>query len=363
MPFEVTSGSDRRDLLAEIEDFASTYGWTTEYDDIVSSGQLALSNSNCHVALTDTGTTSQTDAVNGGSVTDGHITAALATSINTGNQNFHGHPGSIVTSAGDGDRVITNDLAASLSNIYLFTDAAETYVHCVVQNASNRYTFFSFGNLDKKGMTHADIGYLLGCNYTWWPNVATFAANSNYGPNNIGFTSHALGHIFSPGNVLVTFGSAANIHIPSGVLDTVLGFSSGVQMVTAANIHEPVGVVSSVRPDGLAPASVSGIMSNAARIMNSSATGGAPLWPVPVIYLAGLAEASLSCYLGEIPDVAYVNMQGFAAKDIVTYGSDDWQLFPIKALGDIEETTHGNSPASPANTAQYGIAIKRIPNP
>lgn len=358
MPFDVTSGTDRADVLTELESFAATYGWTTVYDEISIDGQLGISNGNCFCALGDGSTTLRTDSVNGGSLTDGFVFGALGTSLTAGNTQFWGHPGSIVTSSGDTDRVEINDLAGPFSNIYLFTDDAETYIHCVVQSSADRYTFFSLGNLNKNGLSHSDIGYLTGMSYVWWPNAADFSANSGYAPNNIGNATHSLGFLGH---------SETNFFIPNGVLDTAFGFSSGDIVIASSGVSDRMFAL--WRRSGSALASVAALAGFTAGAIldpffvvgNDQTTGGAPLWSIPYFFYD--SSSAVQTYLGDLPDVRMVNLTGFASKDIVTYGSDEWQLFPIKAFGDSEASNWGSNPAYPANTERYGIAIKRVPNP
>jgi hypothetical protein len=347
MPYSVVSGTTARDLLAAIRTFAAANSWTVEYDDVSANGELGLSRLNCHVALTDGGNTSVTDAVNGGSLNDGRIYGGIGSSITTSNHHYYGHPGSIVTINGDSDRVVINDVQGPFSNIYLFTDATGRYINVAAQNTSDRYTHISFGNLNKIGMTHADIGYLSGQNYTWWPNVADYSANSGYGANWPGYSGHNQGFV---GN------SNLHLYTPNGVLNTAYGFASGDQQ-TGGQSATGAQTILYLSEFGFGTATTGRLLDHFHVCGNEATTGGAPLWPLPVSFADDSSD--IRCLLGVLPDTCLFNMTGFSPKQIVTYGSDDWQIFPLKAAGSYENSNFGANAAYPANTYKFGLAYKR----
>jgi hypothetical protein len=342
MPFTVVSATTRADLLSAIATFATSYGWTIEYN---VTGELAMTNSNCHVALSDGGVTARTDSINGGTVNDGIIHGAIAESITTSNHHFYGHPGSIVTTSNDSDRIISNDLTGPFSNVYLFTDTAHTYLHCVTQSSSDRYSLMSFGNLNKLGMSHADVGYAFGEFYTWWPNNSS-VINSLFAPNDISSPYHYIGMF------LETYSS--HVYFPSGVIDTSLGFPSGSQQVSGSSLKNVFN---------RSQAAMSGytqgyLLDHYHFIDNDTTTGGAPLWPIPIRF--SYNSGAISCHLGIFPDIFLFNMSGFAPKATITYGSETYQIFPLKAQGSYANSKLGSSPTQYSNTQNFAIAIKQI---
>jgi len=349
MPYQVTSGTTRKDLLTALKDFASTNGWTVEYDDITANGELALSQLNCNFAVSDGGVSAKTDVINGGTVDDGRLKAAISSSITTSNHHFYGHPDSLCTYDTDADTVYINDLTGPFSNIYLFTDSAVSsrYIHCVVQSSTSRYTHFSIGNLDNMGMSHDDIGYVAGEYYVWWNNNTDYSDNHIFGPNYFGCPYHGIG----------LFGdkTCAHLHIPSGVLDTAFGFPSGLQIIGGSN--EPWLLKNFDREQAFSSASGCPL-DHCNLVSNDSTTGGAPLWPLPSGYFG--PGDGLACVLGVFPDICFVNMTGFYPGEVVTYGSDDWQIFPFKAFGQSEHANYGAIPEPDVNSEFYALAIKRI---
>jgi hypothetical protein len=89
---------------------------------------------------------------------------------------------------------------------------------------------------------------------------------------------------------------------------------------------------------------------------NSPVTGGAPLWPIPALF----NENSIHCHIGDFPDLRLVRMQGFEPQDTFLQGTDTWQVFPFKRKSTYDATNLGTSPAPPANTWDWGYAIKVI---
>lgn len=346
MPYSTTSATTRADLIAAIATFANAAGWTVEYN---VTGEAAFSKKNCHVALSDGGTASRSDMINGGTVTDGLIYMAIGSEITASNHHFYGHPGSIVTSSGDLDKIIVNDLAGPFTNVFLFTDSNvdSNYIHCVIQNSSGRYTYLGFGNLNKLGMSHANIGYAIGTYYIWWNNIADYSSNSSFGPNYFGHYGHVMGVVGESPN--------CHLYIPSGVLDTSLGFASGDQQIGGTS-----GALSIINMDRttLSGAASGRLMDHFHLTANDSTTGGALLWPLVAGY--ALPASGLRCVLGEIPDLCLFNLSGFAARDVLTYGTDEWQVFPQKLAGESANSNYGVNPTTTVNTEFYGYAIKRL---
>ena len=248
MAFLQTTSTGWRDLLAIIRSFAVGQGWSVSYDQITAKGQLGLSKLNCHVAIgslrnsgdtADANVFSRTDSVNGGTLTDSIIGLALGTSLTASNTKYWGHPGSIVTTNTDGDLVQVNDLTGPFSNVWLFSDTGGNYIHIVVQSALERYTSFSFGNLDVKGATVPRCGYTTGMFHTWWPNNAVFSNNTAYDANDPGDASHLWG--------LVGRNSSVNFHIPTGVLNT--SYSWGVTPPIITNSADSILTPGAFRSD------------------------------------------------------------------------------------------------------------------
>lgn len=361
MPNLQTTASTRAALLTAIKTFAVSNGWSLSYDDISGSGNLGIVNSSCALALFDDGAISRTDSINGGTVADGLIKGALGTSLTSTNHNVFGHPGSPEVLANSGFAPIGNDYAAPFSNVWLFADALGSYLHCVTQ-ISDRYTLMSFGNLNKLGMTHADIGYLCMNFFTFWPNQ-TAANNSQYGPNRLSATAngaHSYGVLFE------NFTTTLSIRIPANVLDTTFGFVATDRVLPASGSVNaaPLRVFSRYDTQAEALSTSGGGASPAAldhfwTIGNSPVTGGAPLWPIPALFSEG--SGAIFTHLGDLPDLRLIRLQGFNPQDEFSQGTDTWKVFPFKRKDVFNNTNLGTTPAQSANTLDWGFAIKKVP--
>lgn len=72
----------------------------------------------------------------------------------------------------------------------------------------------------------------------------------------------------------------------------------------------------------------------------------------PIMYFARRAS-SLMSPIGRIPNTRFVSMRNFQPSEVVTYGSEDWMIFPMFAR--YETTPAAGTPSS----GLYGIAHKR----
>jgi hypothetical protein len=350
MAFQQTSSSDWRDLLSIIKSFATGQGWTVVYDSISSKGQLGIEKGSCHLAIGSTRNSADTadanlfnrnDLINGGTVPDAMIVGALGSSLTAGNTHYWGHPGSIVTTFNDIDAVDINDLVGPFANVWLYSDSTGSYIHVVVQSGADKYTHFSFGNIDKKGKSHPDVGFFVGCNYIFWPNSSSIS--SGYAPNDFSSGLHICGTFFE--------GGSAQIFLPDDVVDSTYGFTNG-----AFATNSFLKVLTRGNNISYHEANASGwILDYTLAYANEPVTGGVPLSPIPCIYTQG----GLHSYLGELPDVRLCNIDNLNPGQEIVFGSDVWQVFPYKRKGSQNNTFDGVDPLQYLNTNVVGLAYKK----
>lgn len=84
------------------------------------------------------------------------------------------------------------------------------------------------------------------------------------------------------------------------------------------------------------------------RYSAGSGSGGIPMYPIE-LYYRDVANARVY-YLGYQPDVRGVNVRFFAARQVVTIGSDSWYLFPSQQK---------STGSTPTGTNNQGIAYRR----
>ncbi len=342
MTYTTTTATDVKDLLGKIRDFAVTDGWTAAYDDVASNGRLGLSKGNCKVSFQSANLT-RTDEVNGGTLNDSRIRMALCTAFAGGVTTYWGHTGSLCTGDGDVDTVETIDLYGPFANVWLFSNAAETHVHVVVQSASNRYSHLSFGIVDEHGLSQPDVAYVAGNNYVWWPDNSDFTSNNSCDFNWPGSSAHNIGY-FMEGN--------QNVFIPDGLLDPSLGFADGDVMTRSIWGTHNRGWTASESWQNSSSRWADFFLG----VNNDVTTGGVPLTTLPLIYSNG----SNYVFLGSLPDLRLVNMGSLSPAQEIVYGSDTWMVFPMKQKGERAATNYGANPEPRCNSIEYGFAFKKV---
>lgn len=359
MAFQQTSASDWRDLIAVITVFAVNQGWTKVYDEIENNGQVGLSKGNCKVAIgeylnsdaTPRNPISRTDKLNGGTVDDALVFFMVVPEFETGLFSYKGHPGSRLTSTTTTTTVYSvNDLVGPFSNVWLYSNSTGDYVHVVVQSTAERYTHASFGNVDTKGMTAEAPGYSAGLYHEWWPDddnindIGYGANNWEYdGPHDFGFVGR---------------GTNGQLYIPDGVLDPAVGFPSG-ELVGL--VHKTVYGANEESDHLVNNTSDCAIINYFAAIHNQLTTGGVPLTSLPAMYGNSTNPGSNPVtFLGEFPDVRLVDISNLNPAQEIKFGSEVWQVFPIKRKTPTSEANRGDNVQPGVSTTYWGLAYKKV---
>jgi len=338
---QVTSVADWRALLTELKTFAvTTNSWTLEHDNLSGTNrQVAFSKGDCYIALGEPAT-NPTTGLGVDNESDARIFGALATSITVADQ-FWGQPGSPVTSQGDVDALRLNDVEGSLANVWFFSGGGgdPDYVHMVIQSASDRYSHFSFGHLDKVGQTHPNVAYGSSLYYEWWPDGPV---DSNDPSRD---TTHLYGHL----------GDSRNIHVNILASTLPVGFPAAGIYTGLNNIGKVMDV--ELDPsDHTAASSTNNYMDLFLAVANQLTTGGSPLWPLPYMFKNGALQ---HCHLGNLPGVRLVNMANHTPASTLDQGSDEWLVFPFKRKSSREAASGGSNEQDLANTINYGLAYKK----
>lgn len=355
MAYSLTSANTVRELLAAIVVFAGAQGWTVEYNNASTStgngGQIALSSGSCHIAIGENSFNANPIAVTGGQQ-DAAIFMALATSINTGISRYWGHPGSIVTTGNDVDSVVINDVLGPMTEVHFFGNSE--YVWCVVRSAAARYTSFGFGLLNNMGMTGPRVAFCCGGFFPWYDNLV---------PGGFGFQRRAIvqsnaGNIYWPsmnqqsvGTLLSRSGCA--FFVPSGFVDTSIGFPSG-DIMPSLTLMETISWFNNQQGVNITGVNMTAYMLDFAignLVRNQPVTGGIPLFEIPALMWKDLTLDAL-VVLGTIPGVRTVNIRDVEPSEEQLYGSEVWKFFPWKQKGLSTDTNQ-------CNTYSNGFAFQK----
>lgn len=356
MAYSTGSAANLNELLAALQTFAATQGWTVDKW-TSASNLLFMHKDQCFVTMQ--GATQSVTHFPGGvstTYTDTTLRMALSTSITTALTTFFGHPGSLVTAATDVDRVEVNDLRGPF-NAYHFFSGDETggdpaYIMVVLQVATDRYQHFGFGNIDKKGMTHSGGAFLVGLSRYYYRFVADLFGLSSY-------------FNYPPAHVLPYDGGYANqsinaapelLYLPDALPLTWTGtmFSASNNAAAATPVSIPIAT------KWARPANYAGVSDQPKLVSNviaspvSQWSGNLHLWPSPII----MANGTNLCYVGDHPNVRYCNMEGLGPAQEIVYGSETWVVFPS-----MTQRVWGQDRAAGfdgCSTGQYAVAYKKV---
>lgn len=354
-----TSAVDYKDLLTKIKTFAEANGWTIVYDGLNDGEkwQMGLSQGNCHISVgaqlsysaTLDAEESEHDYYTGQYVTDTRICLSLATSLNATPKNYWGHPGQLPSAGPDKTELAyVNDLHGPFSDVWLFTNHTGDYIHCAVLKG-DRFTNFSFGNVDVKGMGIPSPAYAGASFYEFWGATSNLYSNS-YAPNRSDDGDHRW--------FLCRRRYDHQVYLQG--------------MMPAAAVSSSHGVtgpfVSKKFPGQFAPSRTKGDAQNDslneigptsffAGVKTQPTTGGIALYSAPVIY--GPTGGYYS-YVGELPDLRLVDVSTLTPGSDVSYAGENWTVFPWKKKGIPENAGGANTPLPEVNTLHYGVAYKKI---
>lgn len=338
----VNNVTDHEDLLDELYNFATVTdgNWTGVYNEDLGHRQIGIEQDNCHIALGSR--TADVGISRTPSGTDTIVSAALSTSLTEpGNRQYWGHPGSIVTSDGDNDRIMINDLGEPpFSNVWFFSeDSGVPYIHCVVQSSGERYTNFTFGIIDALGMTHPNCAYAASGYWEWWPNGTS--------SNDPGNTSHDIGH-------LCKTDTESQVYVPSGVLP--VGFPSAGVYLT--NYCTQVMTRGWRKEDHTWSGDPGHINDFFLAVDPQAVTGGNVLLPIPWFFQDS-TSGSLHVCLGVLPQIRIANIGSHTPGDILLQGTEEWVIFPWKRKGIRDNTKSGGNPLPDANSIEFAFAYKK----
>lgn len=332
MHFTNTSATTFADLLIAIRNHLSTYGWTILADNTgAGTPSLEVTNGLGNSFILSTSTSNHTDAVTG-AFTNRNLTLAYQKS-------------DIGLAAGYSTTVLANDFTAPFSNVWIISDDAATYCHVIVQVSAARYSHATFGNIDNRGIHTAEVSLVAGMYYEYW-RASTVPGSSNSNLNSPSDGVHTRG---------ITFESTARyrLGLPDGLLDPALNFTDGAidgavaRSLTAYYYTDPI----------FSANNATRLLDYFSNMTNDAYTGGVNIAPLPiVVYDAATTNAA---YIGDVPGIGLVNMFGLSPGQVLTFGAEEWIVFPQKQMGSYAASQVGSNPINECNSVMYGIAYRK----
>lgn len=289
----------------------------------------------------------------GGTKTQRYIRLGLGTS------------GANATSDAASTNTVVPNMAYTFSEYHIFSDPTiSDYITVVVKfsNGPNTdvYQNFSFGELDKGGLTYGCVAYATADSRRGY---ATLTDNGVSAKDWNGFTNWNPGFT---GDVGVTaYGSRANLSYlvhstsapsPSGTAgwpahDTVIPDGSGVW----AKTHDMGAIVTGTN-----------IITNTGNHFNlthwawvataPSQTGTITMMPLQFYLINSTGTAGALRYLGVFPGIRKTNVNDVNPGDEVTYAGDTWKVFPMSRKTSWDSV----SLSSIVTSGLAGYAIKKV---
>lgn len=352
MPTQTGTVANTGTLLTDLATFATAQGWTVNRNTFAATSGAALQMTNgvCAIAITNE-TVNVTSFPGGVSTpyTQHRLLAALATSIGPAITTYWGHPGSLVTSNADTDRMACN-FPPGPYNYWFFAPASgQKYIHVVVKVGSI-YTHFSFGHIDRRQFTHSGVAYISTHAALHYRDNATLASTSHWdtretrmigknrwinGPETTSGEQIWQRCIYSPDALPVgwtehrTFwnGCAPLFHLGSQGPPASQAQAGDAALSRPCQLHIQDG-----------PLGFSGVM---------------PLWPMPVIPTDTALDRA--CYIGDFPDTRLVNIGSFTPEQTVTFAGETWQIFP-----QVRKTPWYSAAIDEVSSGNLGLAYKVI---
>lgn len=294
--YETGVASDPADLLAKMETFAGSNGWTVSTP---TSGKVFRKGTIVVGASTDAD-----ELFLRGAITYNSGTAWNAQDNNSG-------------------QTLDINLGAGPFTAYHFFIGAEDsndYFHGVIEISANVFRHFVFGRLVRSGTYDGGV-YVEGVR---WSTASQAPGNPN-----------SASHITIADANGTTAGSHLWIDHDSKTNNWQMGVAS-----TASTAYQGNG-----RSSGM-------IDIQLLTIRNQRYNLRTPLWPAQLFVRRASSLLSLA---GRLPDFRHVSIENFVPGDIITIGGVDWMLFPVCQKTDT--ASHNN--ASPPNSYYQGYAYRK----
>lgn len=208
------------------------------------------------------------------------------------------------TSAADGVTARRSNpaFAGPFPNAWLFTDDPSTYFHCVIEVEAGKFRHLAFGNMRKFGTWTGGAYYGL----TYWDQSTTFIDQPGSGQHHCPFDSGQ----------------------PSTSKETTIYYDDGSTLWRAVTAQNTLNGV--IRREGRG--SARGGFGRGFRIPRETPFSGLiALTPITVWSTTSTDTPVTVRPLGQIKDIAEINMANLEAGASYMIGADEWKVFPMAA--------------------------------
>lgn len=224
-----------------------------------------------------------------------------------------------------------NDIAGPYVAYHFFTGTSPDYLHVVVEKTAGVFKHFVMGQLVKNGTFTG--GEYVGAVY-WHPTIVNVSTTPNH-PDNAYHTCPFDAYCIST--------TATN----KGAVRADIDAKSNNWM-----IFNDASSYDGNRAKGVVRGSNRGLLEVLHERSPSEFNQITPFLPIPV---AVERPSSMVSPLGHVPDMRYVNMTNLTPGSTITFGVDEWMVFPL-----IQKTdTWDNASSSIPSSGTYGFAYRK----
>lgn len=347
------------DLMAAVLAHAVADGWTT------SGGTWPISKGKVRGVDWQNTTRASVDYSTGAPVAFTERIIRLA--IGTSPANATANAASLTTS------VLVACMNFSIVDWHIFSDPGvgkPDYIHVVARYSNGIFTDifnqFSFGEVDKGGMTHGGAVFVASHARRGYPALAADSNTAGYlsydwnCADNPNWNMHFGGGGARGGTNRQTAGSENNIFVildptPSATPATggwlqsdVLGAYSNVFDVMTRDSYSLTSFTNL-----LTSGYSIGMVAQPAALPAQPYTGGVTMQSIPLILISGTNSVM---FLGVIPGVRVCSLNTYNPRDEITYAADTWKLIPLLRKTPPEQVLQ----SLVVSSAEVGFAYKKV---
>lgn len=377
MPYETGTATDHTDLFnVKLKAFCQANGWTVNNDGYPT--WLAMSKGDCYINIRkdSSTTTSMTTRTTQGTASGNDPFGVARTDTRIWYFVSGGYTattwegqaeGSVDSTSTNEPFGLINDMTGPFVAYHFYSSdpgAPANFICMCVETIDDHYQHFMFGEVDNGILTYSPkASFAMGQYYIWWPISTNYSFRDDlesYGGNHewmfqgVNVNSYNL-QIHPGGALTVPNGNAypgRNTGAVNESIDIMLMYEN--EVINRRN--EPAGVWNDT---GASSGTLYSGYENRPPIAYS---GVSLLIPHPIIVGNGGETPTATHWLGQLPGIRYVSMDGVVPGQEIQYGPDTWQCWPQRRKTGQSKIPEVEVPASPgiANNSHYhGIAYKK----
>jgi hypothetical protein len=275
-----------------------------------------------------------------------------------------GTTGALATTDAASTTTLIPNMAYTFTNWWIFSDTTLCdYIHVVVKfnngPMADVYGHFSFGEIDKGGLTYNSITYATCQGARGYAVTTASGQTSSLDWNSLNATRNPWSGAWGGadyGTAIISFMvHATTAPTPNGTAgwpawDTVI---YGGANLWGKNFRQST---TQTDPDNKGSNEFNSINSIGWVATPPAGSGTITLCHIPFLMINSTGSTGRLTWCGTFPNVRKCPLNGIAAEDLITYGSETWQVFPM--LRNTADSVLNTS--TQVTSGRAGIAFKKV---